>query len=71
MNVERELALRLDDGTVIRDAGWRCVADVAKSYHAFGVRKVYGVIIYVDTGEIHPHHKPDPPASPGPTRLLG
>lgn len=60
----RELALRLDDGTIIRDAGWRCVADVMKCFVAFGVRRAYGVIIYVDTGEIHPHCLVDSPAYP-------
>lgn len=58
MDEERELALRLDDGTVICDSGWRCVADVMRSFHGFGVRRVYGVIIYRDTGEIHPHCVP-------------
>lgn len=47
----RELSLLLDDGTVIRDEGWLCVADVAKSFHAFGVRRVYGVVVDAETLE--------------------
>lgn len=47
----RLLALLLDDGTVVRDAGWRCVADVHGSFHGFlkpGGR-VYGVIVDAET----------------------
>ncbi len=63
--MSRELAIRLDDGTVIRDSGWRCIADVINSYHGFFVNRVYGVVIYADTGEVVPHCKlPDPGASP-------
>lgn len=68
MDGSRELALQLDDGTVIYDSGWLCVADVMHSFHGFGVRQVYGVIVHQDTGEVHPHCLPpqqvDPPASP-------
>jgi hypothetical protein len=45
----RELALLLADGTVVRDPSWRCVADVHGSFHGFGVRKVYGVIVDAET----------------------
>lgn len=51
----RELALRLDDGKIIRDPTWRCVADVMKSFSFFGAKRAYGVLIYADTGEVHPH----------------
>ena len=51
----RELALRLENGFVIRDAGWRSVADIMVSFHAFEVNRVYGIIVYADTGEVHPH----------------
>lgn len=71
MDEPRELSLLLDDGTVIRDEGWLSVADVHRSYHGFGVRRVYGVIVYADTGEIHPHCKIDLPASPENNSPLG
>lgn len=56
-----ELALRLDDGTVIRDSGWRCVADVIGSFHGFDLSdgRVYGVIIYADSGQLYEHHTTD------------
>ena len=51
----RELALRLDDGTIIRDTGWRCVSDVIYSFHGFLVNEVYGVIIDAETlVQVHP-----------------
>lgn len=45
--MDRELALLLDDGTVIRDSGWRCVADVHRGFHGFLPRggRAYGVIV--------------------------
>ena len=67
----RELALRLDNGTLVRDSSWRCVADVLGSFHGFGARQAYGTIVYADTGEIHPHHKPDHPASTVTNQPLG
>jgi hypothetical protein len=47
----RELALLLDDGTVVRDPGWRCVADVHGSFHGFvgSGGRVYGVIVDAET----------------------
>lgn len=51
----RELALRLDDGKIIRDPTWRCVADVMKSFSFFSVNRAYGILVYADTGEVHPH----------------
>lgn len=66
MTEDRELALRLDDGTVIYDTGWRCVADVMKSFHGFGNGgRAWGVIIYADTGEVHPHCLPPTDESVG------
>ena len=51
----RELALRLDDGTIIRDPGWRCVADVIHSFHGFFTNQVYGVIVDAETlVQVHP-----------------
>lgn len=47
--MSRELALLLDDGTVIRDSSWTCVAHVHKSFHGFGVQRVYGVIVDAET----------------------
>ena len=53
--MDRELALRLDDGTIIRDEEWRCIADVMKSFAGFGVRRVYGVIVDAETlVQVHP-----------------
>lgn len=40
-----EYAIRLDDGTLIRDSGWNCPGDVMKGYVAFGVRRVYGSLV--------------------------
>jgi len=51
----RELALLLDDGTVIRDTGWRCIADVIGSFHGFSTNQVYGVIVDAETlVQVHP-----------------
>jgi hypothetical protein len=49
--LDRELALLLDDGTIVRDAGWRCVADVHGSFHGFLPRggQAYGVIVDAET----------------------
>lgn len=48
--MDRELALRLDDGTIVRDAGWRSVADVHNSFHGFVSRgRTYGVIVDAET----------------------
>lgn len=53
MEQGRELALLLDDGTVIRDAGWRSVADVHASFIGFVGRggRTYGVIVDAETLE--------------------
>ena len=45
----RELAVLLDDGSVVYDSGWRSIADVIGSYHGFGVQRVYGVIVDAET----------------------
>lgn len=51
----RQLALLLDSGTVIHDPSWRCIADVMYSFHGFGVRRIYGVIVDAETLEqVHP-----------------
>jgi len=49
--VDRELAILLDDGTLIRDSGWRCVADVHGSFHGFvsSGGRTYGVIVDAET----------------------
>lgn len=46
----RELALLLNDGTLIRDPSWMCVADVMMSFHGFGVGRAYGQL-QTDEGE--------------------
>lgn len=45
----RELALLLEDGTVIRDPEWLCVADILRAFHAFDTRVVYGTIVCAET----------------------
>lgn len=72
MDEPRELALRLDNGTLIRDSGWRCVADVMKSFHGFDPpgHRVYGIIVYADIGEVHPHCLPST-ATDGSALLAG
>lgn len=55
----RELALLLPDGVIVRDAGWICVADVMKSFHAFDTLVAFGTIVYAETLELHPHHLMD------------
>lgn len=42
-----ELAILLDDGTVIRDPSWMSVADVHGSFHGFvpSGGRVYGTIV--------------------------
>ena len=69
----RELALKLDDGKIIRDPTWRCVADVMKSFSFFGANRAYGILIYADTGEVHPHcaHLVDPDGSQPTNHPLG
>lgn len=53
--MNRELALRLDNGVVIRDGGWRCIADVMFSFHGFNTTTVYGAIVDAETLEVvHP-----------------
>lgn len=36
------IVLVLPTGEVVRDEDWHTVGDVMKSFHAFGVRHVYG-----------------------------
>lgn len=47
----RELAILCDDGTLIRDSGFRCVADVIYSYHGFvsSGGRTFGVIVDAET----------------------
>jgi len=60
--VDRELAIKLDSGLIIRDPGWRCVADVLGSFHGFVDRggRAYGVIVDAETLEqIYPPQSGD------------
>lgn len=60
---DRELAVLLDSGLVINDPSWRCVADVIKGYHGWGVNHIYGVIVDAETlDQVYPPVKqpPDP-----------
>ena len=45
----RELALLLDDGTIVRDSGWLCISDVMASFAGFGLNRAVGVIIDAET----------------------
>jgi hypothetical protein len=47
----RQLALLLDDGTVVRDPDWYGVDQIHASFHAFGVNRVYGIIVDAETLE--------------------
>lgn len=48
--MSRELAILLEDGTVIRDPGWTSIADVHGSFHGFVCNgSVYGVIVDAET----------------------
>ena len=49
--MSRVLALRLDDGTIIRDPDWRCVADVHRTFHGYvpAGGRVFGVIVDAET----------------------
>lgn len=49
MTEPRELALQLDDGTIIRDGGWRSICDVMASFHGFDTNQVYGVVVDAET----------------------
>lgn len=51
MGDDRELALLLDSGVLVRDPGWRCIADVHASFHGFVERggRTYGVIVDAET----------------------
>lgn len=65
----RELALLLDNGILVRDAGWRCVADVLVSFHGFVPRggRTYGVIVDAETlVQVYPN--PDKVVEASPTR---
>lgn len=67
---DRELALLLDDGTVIRDPTWRCVADIMKGFSGFGVRRAVGVIVDAETlVQVYP--PPDPPRATETSVVLG
>lgn len=51
----RELAILLDNGVLIKDPGWTCIADVHASFHGFGTRRVYGVIVDAETlAQVYP-----------------
>lgn len=55
--MSRELALRLDDGTIVRDPNWMCVADVLKSMRGFvpSGGQAYGVVVDAETlVQVHP-----------------
>lgn len=45
----RELALKLSDGTIVRDSGWRCVADVMAGFAGFGLDRAVGAIVDAET----------------------
>lgn len=47
--MNRELALLLDDGTVVRDTGWLCIADVMGGFAGFGLDRAVGVIVDAET----------------------
>lgn len=47
----RTLAIRLDDGRLIRDDTWHTVSDVIAGAHGQGERRVAGVLVDADTGE--------------------
>lgn len=71
---DRELALLLDDGTVIRDITWRCVADVIGAVHGFNSRRVYGVVVDAETlVQVYPplNQPPDPETMGGTSPVLG
>lgn len=58
MTEPRELALRLDDGTIIRDKGWRSVGDVMAAFHGFGTNQVYGVVVDAETlVQVYPYEQ--------------
>lgn len=70
----RELALLLDDGTVVRDASWQCVGDVMGSFIQFVGRggRAYGVVVDAETLEqVYPPTSVDGTASIGTSRPLG
>lgn len=47
----RELALLLDNGTLVRDSSWHCVADVMAGFQGFGLNRAVGVIVDAETLE--------------------
>lgn len=49
MTEPRELALLLPDGILVRDSGWRCVADVMAGFGGFGMKRAIGVIVDAET----------------------
>ena len=64
----RELAILLDNGSLIRDAGFRCVADVIYTYHGFvpSGGRTFGVIVDAETlVQVYP---PLQVTDPSPTR---
>lgn len=57
--MNRELALLLPDGVVVRDSGWRCIADVMRGFHGFLPRggRAFGVIVDAETlVQVYPLH---------------
>lgn len=49
--MDRELALLLDNGDVIRDPSWKCIADVMKGFRGFVERggRPFGVVVDAET----------------------
>lgn len=61
MDEPRELALLLDNGVVVRDREWRCIADVMAGFRAFGVNRAYGTVVDAETLEpVYPPQLLDP-----------
>lgn len=71
---DRQLALMLDDGTVIHDPSWRCPADIMYGFHGFAVRKAVGVIVDAETLiQVYPPvtQPPDQETAAGTSPVLG
>lgn len=71
---DRQLALLLDDGVVIHDPSWRCVADVLFGFHGFREGRAVGVIVDAETLErVYPlpAQPPDPEGVGRTSRVLG
>lgn len=57
--MNRELSLLLPDGVLVRDSGWRCVADVMAGFIGFGVKRAFGVIVDAETlVQVYPPPQP-------------